>query len=480
MLTQGTQRLTAASIRADLPLLACLALLPAYTQSHTSLSFHDTARLIQLGVVVLAALAYFCHQWSPRTARSPVHSPWHAALAVLAIASVAASAVPAVAARELALMLGLSATVAATAHGLGDQALPRAFVAALVGSAGYAVVLCLLVAAPLIDGRPLAWNEVAVGYDNYRLFNHTQTVALPLLALLALRARQQGPAWWATWFTLGVYMAFLLCTSARGTALALMVATLTGLAVLGRRAVWPIARNLLIAGSLGGAAYGLLFLGLPGTVNHALTASAERSLASLSSDSSRLQLWRIAWDQIVASPWLGVGPMHYAHYPNPKAAHPHNMYLQLAAEWGLPMLLLVCAAIVIGLARLRHAVLSTSSEPARREGAALFVTCVAILADAFVSGNAVMPISQMWIALCLAWAIAWMRAQAGPPTAPPPQGQRLWAARLAGLAVAAAMCWLVVTVWPEAVDLKAHLEHVRRDLVGNAKTNPRFWSHGWF
>lgn len=459
-----------ASARLALPLLMFVALVPTATQGkiHVS-SAHDTARLIQLGCLLVAALVFGWRQWVPAMSH-PVPRPGVWGLAgVLAIASTAAAAVPAVAARELAMALGLAGIVAVTADGLGPRDLPRAQLAVLAGCTGYAVLLWLLTAAPLVDGSPMTWNDVAVGYDNYRLFNHTQTVAIPLLALLAVNARRWSLPHGAAWFALCTYMTYVWCSGARGTALALVLAVGLGWITLGARAVWPLARHLVLAGVVGVAGGALLLAALGG-----------RTMASLSSDGARLQLWQIAWDQIVASPWLGVGPMHYAHYPNPKAGHPHNMYLQVAAEWGLPMLLLVCGAIVIGLARLRRAVLSASSEPARREGAALFVTCVAILADAFVSGNAVMPISQMWIALCLAWTIAWMRAQAGPPTAPPPQGQRLWAARLAGLAVAAAMGWLVVTVWPEAVDLKAHLEHVRRDLVGNAKTNPRFWSHGWF
>ena len=46
------------------------------------------------------------------------------------------------------------------------------------------------------------------------------------------------------------------------------------------------------------------------------------------------------------SPWHGVGPMHYAAEVKGKAAHPHNIYLQMLAELGGPAVLLGLAWVV--------------------------------------------------------------------------------------------------------------------------------------
>lgn len=466
--------------RADLPLLVFIALVPVGTQAISRLGGHDMARLLQLLVLACACTLYVARQFTPRYARPVPHPAVLAVLAALTIASVAAAAMPAMALREVALFLALAAAVAVTADSLGADAGRRAGLAVLAGCGIYAAVLCVIAALALLNRQTLAWAELAVGYDNYRFFNHAQTVALPLLALLALDARRRSAPWWVAWFSMVVYVAFLVCSGARGTVVALAAAGLVAWAALGANTVWPVIRTLLVAGLAGGLLYALAFHALPSLAVDQQVSTPNRSVASLGSDSARLQLWRIALDQIQDAPWLGVGPMHYAHQPNPKAAHPHNIYLQLAAEWGLPMLLLVCGMVAKGLVGMARSVRATTSEPSRREGAALFVGCVALLADGSVSGNFVMPVPQMWIVLCIAWAVAWSRTH-GPsaPRAAAAAGSP-WTGRLvAGLALAA-LLWLIGAVWDEASDLPAHLEHVRRDLVGNAKTNPRFWSHGWF
>lgn len=35
-------------------------------------------------------------------------------------------------------------------------------------------------------------------------------------------------------------------------------------------------------------------------------------------------------------------------------------------------------------------------------------------------------------------------------------------------------------VWPEILDVNAHVDRVRSEIVHNVVDNPRLWSHGWF
>lgn len=57
----------------------------------------------------------------------------------------------------------------------------------------------------------------------------------------------------------------------------------------------------------------------------------------------RLYLWRCAFNEIKSSPLTGHGPMAYqAHY----GTYPHNLFLELAADFGLPAML---AVLVFGL-----------------------------------------------------------------------------------------------------------------------------------
>ena len=464
-------------LRADLPLLAFVALVPACVLSGHPFSYHDAARLAQLGVLVLTGVALLGSVIASPSVPSRT-LPWPVIAAVaLGAASVAASAVPAQAVRELALMMGLAGAVVAAMDGFGADALHRARWAVLIGAGTQALVMLLFVILGLTGGQPFSWQELSIGYDNYRILNHTQTIALPLLALLAGRERPRSAAWLVAWGCLLVHMMFVWCSGARGTTLALVAAGALGMAALGARAAWPACRTLLLAGLGGAVLYGVSFIALPAMGVFPLSTSAERSIASLASDSARLQLWSIAVDEITSAPWLGVGPMHYAHYPNSKAAHPHNLYLQLAAEWGLPMLVLVLGLITAGLVRMARVVRAEADAASKQEGGALFVACLAILFDATVSGNLVMPVSQMWIALCVAWSVAWVRAASGkaPLALAGVRGGRVIAA-----IILASQAWLVLSVWPEAAALRAHLDQVKHELVDNPRTNPRFWSHGWF
>ena len=57
--------------------------------------------------------------------------------------------------------------------------------------------------------------------------------------------------------------------------------------------------------------------------------------------SVRLILWKQAVNLIKQHPFFGVGPQHFAYYPNEWGAHPHNAVLLFATEWGLPVIHLI-------------------------------------------------------------------------------------------------------------------------------------------
>lgn len=66
----------------------------------------------------------------------------------------------------------------------------------------------------------------------------------------------------------------------------------------------------------------------------------------------RTLLWSIAITLMLKHPFLGVGPMHfgvYAYAFENYAAHPHNMVLFIASQWGIPALLCVFALMMLGI-----------------------------------------------------------------------------------------------------------------------------------
>jgi putative inorganic carbon (HCO3(-)) transporter len=94
------------------------------------------------------------------------------------------------------------------------------------------------------------------------------------------------------------------------------------------------------------------FLAVPGTV-HERVASLVRPRSELDSNRHRILVWRTGLDMIKAHPWFGIGPEQVgvqfdryapADFPRPWPLgwrrHVHNVYLQYAAERGIPVLLI--------------------------------------------------------------------------------------------------------------------------------------------
>ena len=120
------------------------------------------------------------------------------------------------------------------------------------------------------------------------------------------------------------------------------LATLAGLVYL--VAAWRPKLLLLTPVVLG-----VFWLSAPGSVKERVV-SIYYPHGTLDSNEHRYITRRVGWEMIKAHPWFGIGPevgrefMHYLpadiHRPLPEAyyGHLHNIYLQYAAERGLPTL----------------------------------------------------------------------------------------------------------------------------------------------
>jgi hypothetical protein len=444
-----------------------LLAMPLVSASIAGWNGHDLARAAQLPLGLACAAA-----WVLNPGAMPRATAWGAGGALLlAGGSTLAADVPAMALRELALVAGLAAVVAAVAAG------PRppwrwawVPVAAL---ALYGAVLLLITVVVVAAGGTPSRVDLFVGYVNHRFFSHVLTAAMPLLLVVTQAPAASPRLRRAALATLVVCAALMFATAGRGTMLALAAAAVFVGVLVGRRAL-PALRTLAGATAAGALLFGLLFVAGPWLVQGAPAPLDDYGSARLSSDQARVYLWGEAWQQIRGSPWLGLGPMHYAHVPNAKAAHPHNLTLQLAAEWGLPLCLLALAAAAWGLARLLGRLRTAGLDAgAAAVGVPLAIGCIAVLLDAQVSGNLVMPVSQVWSAVLVGSTLAWWRA-AG-PRATPPRVPTRW---LAGLALLAQV-WLVLAVWPEVTDLARHLQQVQAAFP-TERLQPRFWSVGRF
>jgi O-antigen ligase len=347
----------------------------------------------------------------------------------------------------------------------------------------YSLRVLLMYAAALGNGFQLDIHGLAIGFSNARFLNHTQTALLPLLVLLCL----QVPAGWlprATWFVLTAFWwSLLYVTQARASLLALGAGCAAGV-LLCREQSRGFLKTMGLTALAGIAIYVLAFVLLPMLAGMQPFGSVAEVIARTAADptSSRNLLWTRALVLIAAHPWLGVGPLHFAHYGVDvgNAAHPHDWILQIAAEWGVPALL--CAMCLLGLGMrtlLRSAGRIAPTDLRNQQFLACFVTaCVAIVVDGLFSGVLVMPQSRLAIALVAGCAIGWVRSLGGPAS---PARMAMPLRNGMNALVVAGACMLVYTIAP---GFPAHARGEPSNAgghVANSGTHwPRMWEDGFF
>ena len=259
-----------------------------------------------------------------------------------------------------------------------------AFYRGLVGC--FAVFLALSFGEWIADGHLMAYdanrvlhNERMTGFSVPDPNGLARLMLIPVLLFgaRAMSAPRAVGAWMWAVFAAGIVAIAL--TQSRTT----YISMTAGFALL---AAFHIRRRgtLRILGvALLGFAAAFYLLG----VRHAFSGGSER--LSLNSLFLRMDLWRGVLDILGANPWFGAHPGGYMislrqlGFPEWRIFSPHNFYLYLGAEWGVPMillgLLLLAAIVTTGLRGRRAA-------PRRSHAAALGGGCAALAVSYAVHG----------------------------------------------------------------------------------------------
>ena len=252
-------------------------------------------------------------------------------------------------------------------------------------------------------------------------------------------------------------------------------------AILDRDAWWPQRRLWIGVGALG---LFLVFLLAPGRLM-GLPLRLWSVVGTGAADTSfiwRLHILQWAWAMARDHPWWGVGPgafpvalLQYQHLPYVSGQNPHNLYLELAAEYGLPAAIL--AVLVLGgvLVRGSTAVLrAPAGEPARRRLAVLVAALAAFAVHSMVDLDWSFPAIATTAATVLGLAAAPLRKT--PPS--PLHAGRVWqGVLLLVLALAAALALgryyaaLLVTDARHAVAM-AETTAAQQDLTWALRLNP--------
>lgn len=432
----------------------------------THATVHDTARALQIALMALCALTAL-------PALAATRWRWPLLLLLAATAATLQADRLDMAWREAATYFGLFAVAAAVAQALsqpGPRALLRWAIVAATGLYALAVLGVALLAGAA--DAPLQHAELIFGYANRRHFNHVQTVAV-LLCLLIAAGDDDPRLRRAAALAAAASLALLALTLGRATILAGTVGLLAAAWASRSTRLLRIAAACAVAGLV---LYLAVFQLWPAVWGRAAAASADQAVGRLASDQSRAVLWAWALAAWREAPWTGIGPMHLAQRFNGMVAHPHNLPLQWLAEWGPVCLLLASALLARFVRRLWRA--ARGSAPAAGGLALMLAAAV----DSLFSGNAVMPVSQVWIAVAAGWAWQALRQHEGValpamPTAPQPlQAALRWLAALALMAQPVALAVATAQDWP---GLPERLEALAERFPGEQRS-PRFWSHGWF
>ncbi|MEX2639961.1 MAG: O-antigen ligase family protein [Balneolales bacterium] len=322
----------------------------------------------------------------------------------------------------------------------------------------------------LVDGAVL-WpaGEMVLGFSHVRYFNHIQTLTIPILISAALLLPPQYIIlkWFITALTAAWWM-LVFGADARATVIA-SIFSICCVILLYRKTVLSWLKLQLLSCATGFSCYMLLFRVDGGQVSGDFIRYG---------DSGRLNMWQNAASLITQDPVLGAGPIHYAHVANNfHFTHPHNTYLQFAAEWGVPAFLILCAIGLYGCfawLKQNHEIFKKKPEAKPKLiRIGLTASLIAGLAHAFVSGLMVAPMSQLIVALITGWIFGvYITEQKS--ISVDFQGSHRWVLR--GF-LAAVITFMVLNTYTEVVVLEEKLEtyyaehHIQ--FLG-----PRFWRQG--
>ncbi|WP_457322986.1 O-antigen ligase family protein, partial [Roseateles sp. P5_E11] len=337
----------------------------------------------------------------------------------------------------------------------------------------YEIFFLLAWSASALNGGVGNFWLMVPGFDNPRFLNHAQTPALPLLIGIASDRNNSVKLRRFGWISATLSIAILIGLASRASSVALMISALA-VAILFRRRGAIYLKGALISLLSALVFYFCVFYALPLQLDAAVM-TAQHSANDMVSDHSRLFLWKIAFAQLVNSPWLGVGPMHFSDYVNLRGAHPHNIYIQVLAEYGLPTALLIFGWLLHllwkGIVRRQASKYELSVVDV-----SVVAAVIALAIDGFFSGNFVMPVSQVWI--CIAVALFARGSAAGSEPAHAAQQVIPMAGRLV------IFSFLIFQVWFAYPTIKEY--EMPRPTLGlrapspeSEPNNPRFWLDGW-
>lgn len=385
----------------SLSLLSCLALvtfLPSLHFMPAKIWHHDNQRLLELTMLTFVLLAAVFNREKPYFYQREYKKTCYAFTIFLILASFSAllAQSPRYAITEVCVFTALSyfSILIARLYIKNKDIFIKRLIYAI-----WAAILLYLFAfyvgyiSAIISKIPLPWPHPFTGFSNIRTFNQYQLWSLGLASLPLLAFNLKNSLRYGLYIALTLWWVLLFYSASRGALLAWLVGIIT-IAAIYQKLAWPLIRLQLFNMATGFCAYFMLFK-LPPILNGStlVTGTVLRETTS-----GRLDLWHQAVILIKGSPWLGIGPMHYAWHTT-ISAHPHNSVLQLAAEFGIPAALIMLAIAGYSfygwIKKFSLEKVETANKLDKQLTVILLFTLITSAAYSLVDGVIVMPLSQV-------------------------------------------------------------------------------------
>ncbi|WP_194285777.1 O-antigen ligase family protein [Alcanivorax sediminis] len=316
-----------------------------------------------------------------------------------------------------------------------------------------------------VSGKDLIAKDLLSGFENLRWLGQFQALSIPMIGGTWMIT--QKPLWRRLIYVLLVFWwTTIWVGESRGAWLALTAALGFSLVLrLGPRQYYQVLGSSAILGLI-------IYVGLFHWLAPWLGMNNDaRTLENLASSSSlRGEMWLATLTHIPDHPWLGWGGMAFAGSESFISGHPHNAFLQIAYEWGLPALACILAVIVAASSKLWPIIRQLRFEyPEQLLTLSTLQSLAVMLAHSMVSGVIVMPYTQVWLALMAgaAWSIAAKSASL------PRSISRIPMTLATYLMVLIASTWLVNV----AIRDYPRLTHFE-EREGYGHDAPRFWLRG--
>lgn len=254
--------------------------------------------------------------------------------------------------------------------------------------------------AAMVEGLQLdTMTLFLTSFSNRRVFGQVASMIIPLLAYPILQRGAPRVQRWAIFVLLAAWWMLALASGSRGTWLALgMASVIMGIFAWRNSMSWLRVQGLALGAGV--LLFALLFVWLPAWLG--MDTALENRFSNIVHLSNREALWSLAWTQIQAHPWLGIGPMHLASIPMEWGAHPHNAVLQLGAEWGVPAAMAFILTAIYGL---MHLLLYLRHSSHKLLLVCLTASLLSACVQSMVDGVIVIPYTQIWVVFVAGWAL---------------------------------------------------------------------------